>query len=79
MPCGWPSVLAKLITSGWVDSQYTLRSTSAPCWRSCSSTKYTRVGEQAGTFGFSTPVRTCWLASVKLLLAWSSSTFPARL
>ena len=39
MPCGRSSDLAQLVTSGWVDSQYTLRSTSAPCWRSSSSTK----------------------------------------
>src|SRR5580693_8921294 len=29
--CGLPSVVSQSITSGWVDSQYTLRSTTVPC------------------------------------------------
>ena len=32
-----------------------------------------------GTFGVSTLLSTCWLASVMLLAVWSSSTVPARL
>ena len=37
--CGLPSVLPQLTTSAWVDSQYTLRSTTVPPCLTSSSTK----------------------------------------
>src|SRR5262245_52347694 len=37
VPFGWPSDLPQFTTSGWVDSQYTLRSMRVPFCRSCSS------------------------------------------
>ena len=39
LACGLPSVVSQSITSCWVDIQYTLRSTTTPCWRRVSSTK----------------------------------------
>src|SRR4051812_19116456 len=37
--CGFPSGAAQSTTSGGVDRQYTLRSTTFPCWLSSNSTK----------------------------------------
>src|SRR5262249_4930565 len=39
VPFGWPSDFFQFTTSGWVESQYTLRSRRVPICRSCSSTK----------------------------------------
>src|SRR6266581_154262 len=39
LPCGCPRVFDQFVTSCWVDSQYTLRSTTVPFCRSSNSTK----------------------------------------
>src|SRR6476469_4018759 len=74
--CGFPWVAAQSTTSGVVDRQYTLRSTTFPCRLSVSSTKY--AGPVVGSAGDRTSLRTCWLVREMSSTRWSSSTLPAR-
>ena len=82
LACGLPSVVSQSITSCWVDIQYTLRSTTTPCWRRVSSTKYALAGAggvvAAGTCGVSTEFCTPCGASDSPFAVWLSSTWPLR-
>ncbi|TMC08047.1 MAG: hypothetical protein E6J41_14770 [Chloroflexi bacterium] len=80
--CGLPCVSVQSTTSFCVESQYTLRSTTAPRWRTTSSTQYAWAGAGgavvAGTRGVSTAPWTSWLGRLIPLATWSSSTAPAK-
>ena len=64
MPCGRPSDLAKLVTSGLGGQPVHVAVHQRPVLAQYQFHEVDcRVGGPDGTFGVSTPVRTCWLAS----------------